>query len=347
MPVGSARRAAVLGLALLFAALRPGSASAHEAAISGLVLGLVPDKGEAIVRYDAFDGIPAAAATFKLEPSSLARTLKVGQRISATADADEKPMSLSDVRVLGSEALTGAPEEPSALPEGVLRQVVPLDVGNLVPSTPFIDQLGHPFSFDSLRGSTAVLAFIYTRCRDARECPLISSNFHVLQEKLRGENVHLVEVTLDPGYDRPEVLAAYGRQFGADPARWTLATGDPERVLDFAAQFGVSAFPDPRVGVIHSERTVLIDRDGAIRQLIDEVSWSPDELVAQIRADERLGSNPFERFNLWLSAKAVAICGNGVAGFSGFSDLLIVIAIFAGFGWLLWFLARKMARGAT
>jgi cytochrome oxidase Cu insertion factor (SCO1/SenC/PrrC family) len=222
-----------------------------------------------------------------------------------------------------------------------------LRVGDALPATAFVDQRGEPFSFADVRGRTIVMSFVYTRCRDTRECPLISAKFYSLQEKLRDGPFHLTLVSLDPSYDRPSVLAAYGRTFGADPERWSLLTGDPARVLEFAARFDVLAFPDQRVGLIHQERTVIVGPAGKIAQTIDEVSWSPDQIAAAARAAANLPSNPLQRFDLWLSSQAVAICGNGVAGFSGTLDLAVVLAIFGGFGWLLYRVARGIfAEGA-
>jgi len=140
------------------------------------------------------------------------------------------------------------------------------------------------------------------------------------------------------------VLAAYGRKFGADPERWSILTGVPDAVFDFAMQFSVTAFPDDRAGLIHTDRTVVIDASGTIREMIDEAAWSPDELVAAARHEANLSSNPFLRFNLWLTEKAVAICGNGLAGYSGFLDLIVVIVIFGGCAWAMWRIARHLAR---
>jgi len=234
----------------------------------------------------------------------------------------------------------------AAVSAGVLRSVQPVQVGEQIPQTAFIDQDGKPFTFGSLRGTPFVLAFVYTRCRDARECPLISAKFHLLQQQTKPGELRLVEVSIDPAFDRPTVLSKYARRFDADPSRWTFLTGDPQKVLDFALRFDVTAFADPHVGMIHNERTVVVDRDGTIRQLIDEVQWSPDEIVAQVRANQRLAANPIARLNLWLSSAAVAMCGNSVAGFSGFEDLLIVLAIFAVTGFLLYRLGRAFARSA-
>ena len=313
----------------------------------GLVLGTVPAKGEVIVRHDAMLGNPAGIATFRVLPPSAVHTLHIGESIAATADTDETPWTLESITSTGSEQVTGAaPAQPDA-GYSVLRNVHHVAVGEFAPAADFLDQRGRPFSLGSLHGQMVVMAFIYTRCKDGRACPLISAKFHTLQQKLLGRPVHLVEVTLDPAFDRPRVLKAYGAAFGSDPARWTLATGDPNTVLDFAAQFDVTAFPDERIGLIHPERTVIIDQYGTIRELIDEASWSPDEVVATIDHDQHLASNPFERLNLWLSAAAVAVCGNSVAGFSGFTDLITVVGISLFFGFLLWKLGRTIARGAA
>ena len=335
----------LLGAVGLFCIGLPESATAHESALRGLVLAKIVAKNEIVVRHGAIFGGPAAITTFRGSAREL-RGVAVGASIDATADADSTPWTLSGVHVVGNESLTGAPASAGDAPQ-ILRNVHHVVVGEYAPTPQLVDERGAPFSLRDLRGQAVVMAFVYTRCRDARECPLITSRFRALQDRLRGMPVHLVEVTLDPAYDRAPVLARYGRTFGEDPTRWSLATGDPDAVLDFAAQFDVTAFPDERVGLIHPERTVILDRYGAIRELIDEGAWTPGEIVASVRHDERLASNPFERLDLWLSSAAVSVCGNAVAGFSGFTDLLTVAAIAAFFSFLLWRVGRTIAKGAA
>lgn len=154
-----------------------------------------------------------------------------------------------------------------------------LKVGDALPSAHFIDQYGRPFSFDSWHGNFVVIAFIYTRCPDPRECPLTSAKFAQLQNKL-GRNARLAEITLDPAYDRPKVLAKYAKTFGF--RRVTLLTGDPRAVLDFAGKLGASAQKDPTLGFIHSESTVVVDPHGKIAETIGEGSWTPDEIASVI-----------------------------------------------------------------
>lgn len=345
MSSGSARMVALLGSLVVWICASAASASAHEGPMHGLVLGTVPARQNVIVRYDPMLGKPGGVATFHIRTRADFDRARAGETIDATADVDVAPWTLAAIAARGTQTLAGA-QAPVPVPN-VFRNVHHVAIGEYAPDGHFLDQRGRPFAIRDLRGETVVMAFAYTRCRDKRECPLITSRFRLLQQRFVGRPVHLVEVSLDPQFDRPPVLAAYGRGFGADAARWSLATGDPEAVLDFAAQFDVTAFPDERIGLIHPERLVILDRYGAIRELVDEGAWTPDEVVAAVAHDERLASNPIERLDLWLSSAAVSVCGNAVAGFSGFTDLLTVLAIVAFFAFVIWKVGRGIARGTV
>lgn len=324
----------VVSIMVLF----PGFASAAQR-LHGVVLAVTPKTGQVIVRHDAFGSMPAMTMPFRVVPRERAAQLQAGATIDGVVDTASEPWTLSHVTSTSAQPLTSE--------AGLFRRVQPVKAGDVVPDTPFVDQLGRPFRLSRLRGQDVVLSFIYTRCRDARMCPLISGEFGRLERTLGARPIHLVEVTLDPAYDRPAVLRRYGTTFGADPERWSLVVGDAEPTLNFAAQFGIGAFPDPSVGIIHSENTVLIGPDGRVRQFITETSWDPDQLLASIDASHGRAANPVARLTLWLSSAAVAVCGNGVAGFSGLTDLIVVLLIFAAFGYLLYRLARGFFNAPT
>ena len=219
-----------------------------------------------------------------------------------------------------------------------------LKLGDQLPTTAFTDQAGKPFTFADWRGKYVVLAFIYTRCKDARECPLTSAKFGQLQTRL-GDDSRLAEITIDPEYDRPNVFASYARTYHFH--RVDLLTGDPNAVMDFAAELGVTAFQDPTYGFIHNENTVIADPNGKIVEMITESSWSPDEIASVIAHDEHRPSNPIARFDLALSEAAVAVCGNSVAGFSGLADLGVFLLILVIAGWVVFRFARIIIRGST
>jgi protein SCO1/2 len=319
-----------VGVALVMLVV-PGMVGAKTERVHGVVLALEPQSGEAIIRHDPFDSMPSMTMPFRVVPRTRLGELQPGNTIDATVDTATDPWTLRDISVSSSQPVT------TALP---LRRVTPLAVGDIVPDVPLFDQTGKPFRLSQLRGQDVVLAFIYTRCQDPRMCPLISAKFNTLQRTMDTRDLHLVEVTLDPSYDRPAVLARYGAMYGADPRHWTLAVGDADPTLDFAARFGITAFPDPNIGIIHSENTIEIDRDGRIQNMITETSWQPSEILADIDARNGEAANPFARFNLWLSRAAVAMCGNNIGAFSGIGDLAIVLLIFASAGYLLFRLAR-------
>ena len=190
------------------------------------------------------------------------------------------------------------------LQAGPVTTSVHLKPGDTIPSTKFVDQTGRQVSFDAWRGKFVVLSFIYTRCRDANECPLISAKYQQLQSKL-GPNAHLVEMSIDPEYDRPPVLAKYARVFQFKPDRVTLLTGEPKTILEFAAMFGVTAYTDPKYGFVHNENTVIIDPEGKIADYLPEATWPADEIVSQI-ANYSIRPRPFggefARLFLWVAA---------------------------------------------
>jgi protein SCO1/2 len=236
--------------------------------------------------------MPSMAMPFRIVPRQRAAELLPGNVIDATVDTSTDPWTLRSV-VLDATQAVAAPAP---------RNVVPLHAGDLVPDTPFVDQTGRPFRFSMLRGQNVVLAFIYTRCRDPRMCPLISAHFNALQRTMGARKLHLVEVTLDPSYDRPPVLARYAKTFGADPRRWTLAVGDAAPTLDFAARFGVAAFPDPVAGLIHTENTVEIDPAGVIRNMIPNAAWQPAQILADVDAANGPDADPVGLFDILADA---------------------------------------------
>lgn len=272
--------------------------------------------------------MPAMTMTYRIVPASALISLHAGERIVGSRNAATSPNTLSDVRVVVATAIVSGVSP--------IRHVALLRVGDKVPQTALVDQSGTPFTFSKFAGEDVVLAFIYTRCTDALECPLTSTKFGELQTQLRSRRAHLVEVTLDPAYDTPPVLARYARQYGADPKRWTMAGGKPNDVLNFAAGFGLDPFYDPTQGLIHGETLATIDANGTIHDLVYTNSWQPSEIIASLDDIDHLAANPIARLDLWLTRAAVAICGNSVGGFDGLTDLVVVILVFSAAFFVLW-----------
>lgn len=325
-------RLGTFGGSLIVIALLAYSVASAAQNVHGTVLAVQGLQGTAVVNTTASKDMPAMTMQYRVAPAGALKTLHVGNTIDANVDRATSPFTLSDVRVVGV-----APPGPSPI-----REVKVLQVGDTVPSTLLIDQQEHPFTLAAFRGQNLAIDFIYTRCPDPRECPLTTAKFNELQTVLAGTNTHLLLVTLDPQYDTPAVMARYGKINGADPKKWTLATGSMNDVLNFDAAFGLDPLGQGDGTLIHSETLALVDGNGIIRNLVYTNSWSTQEILSQINGLNHKGTNLFQTVDLWLSSAAVSVCGNDVAGFDGFTDLLIMLAIVAAFAWIFWRVFRAI-----
>jgi cytochrome oxidase Cu insertion factor (SCO1/SenC/PrrC family) len=215
---------------------------------------------------------------------------------------------------------------PSTAPAEAPAAFVPqLHEGDAVPALPLLDQDGHPFSLQDLRGNAVVISFIYTRCPDARMCPLVSAKFGRMQRAIGTAPIRLVELTLDPAFDTPAVLRRYGSAYGQDRTRWTLATGAGAWLDELATRFGI-ATSLTRPGLItHTEAAIVLDRDGRIATIVDGNSWTPAEMLALARTAAGAPNDWVVTMRVWLSS-AIARCGGGVTAFNG-AGVLTILAL--------------------
>lgn len=92
----------------------------------------------------------------------------------------------------------------------------------------------------------------------------MSGLMRVIQRETQGlEGVKLVSFTVDPEHDTPEVLAAYGKRYQAEPERWHFLTGPRETIHGLSRQ--AFKLGDVDGSMNHSTRFVLVDRKGRIR----------------------------------------------------------------------------------
>ena len=114
----------------------------------------------------------------------------------------------------------------------------------------------------SLRGKVWVADFIFTTC--AGPCPAMTERMAKLQAQFKSQpDLRFVSISVNPEYDTPEILAAYGRANGADFSRWSFLTGDSDAVQKLAAEgFKFGSMDQP---IMHSTRFALVDRQGRMR----------------------------------------------------------------------------------
>jgi protein SCO1 len=155
----------------------------------------------------------------------------------------------------------------------ILRYIPdPPPVSGQVPEFTLVDEKGEAFGSKELRGQIYIASFFSTGCSSS--CPAVMKGMKRLQDAfVRREinGIRLASISVDPEHDTPEVLRAYAKELGADPARWTFLTGDPAAIRAVVVD-GFKASPEP-VGLAHSERVVLVDAQGGIRG-----SYGTDEM---------------------------------------------------------------------
>lgn len=245
------------------------------------VVGVVraPLKGGRIVMtHEDIPGfMPAMTMGFTVANPSETATLVVGDRVRFHFRVSETASSAADFTVLSRG---GSTETATATPAARSR----LHEGDRVPSFSLLNQDGQPLTSAVLTGHVTIATFIFTRCPVPEYCPAMALRFGHLQKAILANphlagRVRLLSITLDPEFDRPEILKAYGAAVGADPAIWHFATGEKTEIDTLTSAFAVFT---ERNGVTldHTLCTALIDRDGRVIEIWRGNSWKVDELLA-------------------------------------------------------------------
>ena len=119
----------------------------------------------------------------------------------------------------------------------------------------------------------------------------MSNNFEELQTAIKAGSgtlagTRLLSITLDPGFDTPQVLNAYAASRQADPKIWTFATGQEREIDSLTGAFSV--YRQTESGTIsHGLATALIDKDGKIYKIWRGNAWTPAEVTEVIQVAEK------------------------------------------------------------
>ena len=240
--------------------------------LTGVVIGHDVSPPRIVVAHDRIEGL-MPAMTMAFEAGRNPPPARQGQRIVATLVVTDSRSWLEDIKVTGAGEATGA-----GAPPGIGA------AAGVVPAFRLLDQDGRERSLHDFAGRVLIITFIYTRCPLPDFCPLMVQHLESIRHRANaagmGDRLTLLGVTLDPSFDTPAVLKAYGRSVLKGPGafdQWTLATGSAEEIGDLAGFFGVGYRPDAGF-VMHTLTTVVVDREGRIVRVFPSNSWTPDDL---------------------------------------------------------------------
>lgn len=161
---------------------------------------------------------------------------------------------------------------------------------NHIPPFKLIDQDGKVIDQSVVKGKIYVASFFFTRCGTV--CPKISSQLTRVQDIFRHKpDIVFLSHSVDPEHDRPAQLKAYAQKYDAIPGKWYFLTGTKADIYDLALHGYYLPVVDagvkegkPDETFIHSEKLVLVDKDGIVRGFYDGTDKvDVDRLVLEIR----------------------------------------------------------------
>lgn len=162
-----------------------------------------------------------------------------------------------------------------------------LGEGDFMPAFALYDQRGDRVFSDQLKGTLTMMNFIFTRCGMPEMCPAASARMADLQERLREEGlldqVTLVSVSFDPGYDTPGVLWGYAEARGIEEEHYHFLTGEKQVVADLLKQFGIGTRGEG-AEMLHTMATLLFDENGKILYRKNGSTWETEDFYTRIAA---------------------------------------------------------------
>ena len=239
-------------------------------------------EGQVVIEHEAVPGfMPGMTMPFYVASETDAARLETGDRVRFKFVVGETSHA-QDFEIIGHETPSNSPGSRSG------PRVHRLKVGEIVPDFQLEDQDGRPCTAVDLDGRLTVVTFIFTRCPVPEYCPATTLKFRSLQTAIDAnpslrDRASLISITLDPEYDSPAILRAYGEAVGAEFARWRFLTGDAAAAHEFVRAFSV--FAERRNGTLdHTLCTALIGPDRRIIDIWRGNGWKVGEITAALES---------------------------------------------------------------
>jgi len=161
-------------------------------------------------------------------------------------------------------------------PKDVIKEVVAEDlqtvgVGHRIGKFSFENQYKEMISLEDIKGKVFVAEYFFTTCGTI--CPIMTKEMMRVQEKFRGnKDVAILSFTVDPEYDKSDILREYADAHNAQKGQWHFLTGEKEDLYKVARRSFFVLKPaearnlgDAGSDFIHTNNFVLVDQDLRIR----------------------------------------------------------------------------------
>ena len=274
--------AIIIFLAAALAACAGRRSEGQRYELKGRVAAVDRAKGEVTVDHEEIVGyMPAMTMPYALRDDDALKVVDAGDKIQATlVVADDGSYWLEHPFITKGQPGATDQTTPAAGAEP--------QPGAEVPDVKLVNQDGRRIGVRQFRGRALLVTFVYTRCPAPDQRPLMSANFAQVNAALGNDpdlrnKAHLLSVTLDPEYDKPEVRRSYGAAYaGGKFDDWDFATGDPGEVRRLAQFFGLM-YGREDGQLIHSLRTAVVTPDGRLYKIYRGNEWKPEEVLRDLK----------------------------------------------------------------
>jgi protein SCO1/2 len=155
----------------------------------------------------------------------------------------------------------------------------------------FTDQLGEPFSLDSVKGKIIILNSFFTRCPNI--CPALTRSIRNLQASYENPKnkkyddtsaIQFISLSVDPDRDSVHNLKQFADRFNVNSDNWRMLTGPKKDIYDIL--LNEVKIPSQDGGLvdsnfIHSGRVILLDKNHVLRGYYDGLDSSSMYSLAQ------------------------------------------------------------------
>ncbi|MFT5453967.1 MAG: protein SCO1/2 [Myxococcota bacterium] len=223
-----------------------------------------------VLDHEAIDGLGMSAMVmdFRVSDPGMLDGIKPGDRVYARMILEREGAVLEKLRVTGHRAI-----EPAVAGPGPVRP------GGRLPRTEITLPDGSSWVVGEGQAGPTALTFLYTTCPMPEFCPAIVMRLQALQAALP-EGAYIVAVTIDPGSDTPQVLAAYARIVGAE-GQWHFARAEG-KVLTHLAMRAALSVQRGGAAIEHGVRLLVLDAEGDLVERYDDTRWPLDRVVEQL-----------------------------------------------------------------
>jgi protein SCO1 len=251
--------------------------------LKGKVVAVNKNEGTITLAHEAIPGyMPAMTMEYPVKDQWVFNVVKPGQTLEASLVVGRDGAWLQDV------VITDQSKPQGNLPAAAEPVQDPL--GKAVPDFSLVNQDGRRIHFHQYLGKTLLLTFIYTRCPLPNYCPLMTRNFAQIYAQVASDPklspvTHLLSISIDPDYDKPDVLHAYALNYAGNPhpfGHWDFASGTPQQVRQVAEFFGLTYWSE-NGQIIHALVTALVGPDGKVAKVYRGNDWQPSQVVADLQ----------------------------------------------------------------